>query len=286
MIQDIAPWRLRNEFMNAAPRPGDLVLDMSGEGVLSAQDSLRFPTVEEWRGLQCGGTLFYAFRIERQGEEEGPEEERFFLALHEAGERAPAPEGWRRTAPSALRRECPGPLAYAAATGWHLFQWYDSTRRCGRCGEALLPSERERAMCCPRCRAVHYPRIAPCVIVAVTCGERLLLTRYARPGAKNLVLVAGFVEAGETAEQAVHREVMEETGLKVRNLRYFGSQPWGFSGTLALGYVAELDGPDDIRLDTAELAEAVWVERSHIPPCPDSASLTMEMITRFSQGRL
>ena len=111
MIQDIAPWRLRNEFMNAAPRPGDLVLDMSGEGVLSAQDSLRFPTVEEWRGLKCGGTLFYAFRIERQGEEEGPEQERLFLVRHEA-EAPPRPKAGPRHPPCpgmsgpGLRRRC------------------------------------------------------------------------------------------------------------------------------------------------------------------------------------
>ena len=288
MIQDIAPWHLRNEFMNVAPRPGDLVLDMDREGVLSAGDGLRFPTVETWRTFGDDAALHYAFQIVRKDEScpEQPVEERFFLALRETGRQAPTPEGWRRAMPSTLRGESPGPLAYAAATGWHLFCWYDSTRCCGRCGEKLLFSETERAMICPRCGAVHYPRIAPCVIVAVTCGDRLLLTRYARPGAKNLVLVAGFVEAGETAEEAVHREVMEETGLKVKNLRYFGRQPWGFSGTLALGYVAELDGPDDIRLDTSELAEALWVDRSRIPPCPDSASLTMEMITRFSRGEL
>ena len=288
MIQDIAPWRLRNEFMDAAPEPGDLVIDMSPEGVLTPEGELSFPTVEEWRAFGMDAALLYAFRLVRQGEGGAAEstEERFFLALREKGAEAPAPQGWRRAMPAALRGEFPGPMAYAAATGWHLFLWYDTARHCGRCGEKLAPSATERAMLCPACKAVHYPRIAPCVIVAVTSGEKLLLTRYARPGAKNLVLVAGFVEAGETAEEAARREVMEETGLKVKHLRYFGSQPWGFSGTLARGYVAELDGPDEIRLDTSELAESLWVERSHIPPCPDSASLTMEMISRFSRGEL
>ena len=210
---------------------------------------------------------------------------RFFLALRGAGETFPAPEGWERIAPSAMRGH-PAPLPFAAATALHLFRWYDSHRFCGRCGSPVRHSSTERALACPNCGEVCYPVIAPCVLVAVTCGEKILLTRYARPGASRLVLVAGFVEIGETAEQAAAREVMEETGLRIKNLRYVGSQPWGFSGTLATGFAAELDGPDTIRLDTSELAEARWVSRADIPPCPDESSLTMTMISRFARGEL
>lgn len=212
-------------------------------------------------------------------------EMRCFLALRGAGESFPAPEGWVRIAPSALRGH-PAPLPFAAATALHLFRWYNGHRFCGRCGSPVRHSNTERALVCPDCGEVCYPVIAPCVLVAVTCGEKILLTRYARPGASRLVLVAGFVEIGETAEQAATREVMEETGLRIRNLRYVGSQPWGFSGTLATGFAAELDGPDAIRLDTSELAEARWVSRADIPPCPDESSLTMTMISRFARGDL
>ncbi len=224
----------------------------------------------------------------KPGEHEDPlfrAEARLFLALRPAGEDAVTPEGMQRIPPSKLRGVS-GPLPFAAFTALHLARWYATHRFCGRCGSAMHPAPHERALVCPACGHVCYPVIAPCVIVAVTSGDRLLLTRYAGPRAGHFVLVAGFTEIGETSEQAAAREVMEETGLRIRNLRYAGSQPWGLSRTLATGFFAELDGPDTIRLDTSELSEARWVRRADIPPCPDTASLTMTMISRFARGEV
>ena len=309
MIQDIAPRRFCNDFLRLAPEGGDLVLDFSAEGLLLANG--RPPAVEAWRKSPAAenAALLYAFRLTGEAGSAGaplpafeatvtardaeksvaslPEsaEERFFLALRAGDAEAPAPEPWQRTAPRALRT-APSPLPLVAATGLHLHHWYDTHRFCPRCAAPLKHADKERALACPACGHIVYPAIAPCVIVAVTHEDRLLLTRYARPGATHFVLVAGFVEIGETAEQAAAREVMEETGLRIRNLRYAGSQPWGLSGTLAVGFVAELDGPDAIRLDTSELAEARWVSRADIPPCPFSDSLTMNMIARFAKGEL
>ena len=212
-------------------------------------------------------------------------ETRFFLVLRAGDSDAPTPDSWRRVAPRDLRT-APAPLPLVAATAAHLFRWYDTTRFCPRCASPLKHAEKERALACPSCGHILYPVIAPCVIVAVTHEDRLLLTRYARPGAKHLVLVAGFIEIGETAEQAAAREVMEETGLRIKNLRYQGSQPWGFSGSLVSAFSAELDGPDTIRLDTSELAEARWVRRADIPPCPALDSFTMHLIHRFARGEL
>ncbi|WP_418765467.1 NAD(+) diphosphatase [Mailhella sp.] len=294
MIQDIAPWRLDNAFLPIEPDVRDLVLDLTAEGILLAENEPRLPCVEEWRAWSPSDntSLIYAFRVIRDenascDKDEGSlaDERRFFLALRDSEASLSVPEGWRRTPPSALR-PLPSPLPLAAATALHLSRWYDARRFCGRCGSALRRSERERAMLCPACGNVEYPVIAPCVIVAVTDKDRLLLTRYARAGAPRFVLVAGFVEIGETAEQAAAREVMEETGLKIKRLRYVGSQPWGLSGTLAIGFTAELDGSDRVRLDTSELSEAVWVKRDALPPCPDLSSLTMDMILRFSRGEL
>lgn len=296
MIQDIAPLRLCNEFQNVRPADDDLVFDLDENGLLLASDALRPPSVREWRAQKEAATLAYAFRLADDAPTSGEpsascaaprldRDIRCFLALRAAGESGRTPESLRRVAPSALRGE-PGPLPFAAATAQHLARWYDEHRFCGRCGSALRRSDTERALLCPACGLVNWPVIAPCVIVAVTHGDRILLTRYARPGATRLVLVAGFVEIGETAEQAAAREVMEETGLRIKNLRYAGSQPWGFSGSLAAGFVADLDGPESIRLDTSELAEARWVKRADIPPCPDDSSLTMTMITRFARGEL
>ena len=296
MIQDIAPLRLCNEFQNVRPADDDLVFDIDKGGLLLASDALRPPSVREWRKAGETAALVYAFRLAGDaglpGESPVPcaglspaRDIRCFLALREVQEPARTPEGWQRIAPSALRGAS-GSLPFASATALHLARWYDEHRFCGRCGSALRRSDKERSLLCPDCGLVCWPVIAPCVIVAVTHGERILLARYARPGASRLVLVAGFVEIGETSEQAAAREVMEETGLRIKNLRYVGSQPWGFSGSLVAGFVAELDGPEDIRLDTSELAEAAWVNRADIPPCPDDSSLTMSMITRFARNEL
>ena len=118
-------------------------------------------------------------------------------------------------------------------------------------------------MVCPECKNIEYPKISPAVIVAVTNGNRLLLSRYARGGYRNYALIAGFAEVGETLEDTVRREVMEEVGLKVKNIRYYKSQPWSFSDSLLVGFFAELDGDDTITLEEEELAEAVWFERDN-----------------------
>ena len=147
----------------------------------------------------------------------------------------------------------------------------------------------ERMMHCPRCGNMIFPRINPSVIVAVTHGDYLLLTQYAnRPGATRTALIAGFTEFGETAEQTVHREVMEEVGLKIKNLRYYKSQPWGISGGgLLLGYWCELDGDETIHLDNFELADGAWVSREELRRDyrDNGVALTSEMIARFAAGR-
>lgn len=181
-----------------------------------------------------------------------------------------APEGWQRTPPFV-----PTPC---------LCPWWRPRYSTLCAGTPARHSETERSLVCPSWGSTFYPVIAPCVLVAVTCGNKLLLTRYAKSGSTRFVLVAGFVKAGENAEQAAAREVMEEADLRIKNMRYAGSQPRGLSGTLATGFFAELDGPDTIRLDTSELAEARWVDRADIPPCPDLSSLTMIMIDRFAWG--
>ena len=136
-------------------------------------------------------------------------------------------------------------------------------------------------MVCPDCHAEVFPRINPAVIAAVHDGDRLLMTKYAGRPVSWFVLVAGFVEIGETAEDTVRREVMEETGIKVKNIRYFGSQPWGVPGNLTLGFTAELDGSDKITLDTGELAEGRWFHREEVPVPDDDVSITAAMIRAF-----
>ena len=122
------------------------------------------------------------------------------------------------------------------------------------------------------------------MIVAVTNGNKILLTKYAGREYKQYALIAGFSEIGETAEETVSREVMEETGLRVKNIRYYKSQPWGIDGNLLFGYFAQLDGSDSISLDRNELSVAEWAEREELEGMDDSFSLTREMMRVFFES--
>ena len=286
MIQDIAPWKFRIEFEPREPEAGDFIFDFTSEGLLLTQgDALRFPTLDEWQKLHAEGDacrLIYAFRLEHELEPE--REMRFFLVLRGEECTLTAQAGWERLSARALWGYGWGWPAFAGITAFHLHNWYSTRRFCGRCGTPSQPGEKERSLICPKCGHVEYPSIPPSVLVAVRDGERLLLTRYNRPGTPRYVLVAGYVEAGETAEQAAAREVMEETGVRIKNLRYIGSQPWGLSGTLSLAYAAELDGSDEITWDEEELSEACWVHRKDVPPVPNEESITMTIISAVRRG--
>ena len=128
-----------------------------------------------------------------------------------------------------------------------------------------------------------YPRINPAVIVGVTKGDSLLITRY-RKGYAHNALVAGFTEIGETLEQTVEREVMEETGVRVHNIRYYKSQPWGMAQDILVGFWCDADEDAEIRMDPDELKYAEWVRREDIVLQPNNLSLTNEMMKTFRDG--
>nr|WP_239471699.1 NAD(+) diphosphatase [Olsenella profusa] len=216
---------------------------------------------------------------------------RFFLALDD---RVAAPAGFAYESVNWLRRAEPQHLLFAAATASQLNRWYRANRFCGRCGHAteLAPSSRE--IVCPSCAQIVYPKICPGVIVAVVrqaadpADDAIVLTRYAGRTTALWALVAGFTEIGEPLEDTVRREVREEVGLSVRNLRFYKSQPWGFTDTLLAGFWCEVDGASELAVDHLELKEARWFTRAEMPleRVGDRASLTGEMIERFrTMGR-
>ena len=131
---------------------------------------------------------------------------------------------------------------------------------------------------------MEYPKISPAVIVGVTDGNRILMSKYADRDYKKYALLAGFTEIGETIEETVKREVMEDVGLKVKNIRFYKSQPWSFTDTLLMGFFADLDGDSEITLDQEELALAEWFEREEIPVTERNISLTNEMILAFKNS--
>ena len=161
--------------------------------------------------------------------------------------------------------------------------WISATRFCPACGQALRLHATENALECPACGRLHYPRIEPCIITLVTRGDEILLLRSVRDTMGIYACLAGFVEIGETLEQAVRREVREETGLEIKNLRYAGSQGWPFPDQLMAGFYAEYAG-GEIRIQKSEVADARWFRRDALPPLPKPGSIAWRLIHHCLDG--
>lgn len=160
-----------------------------------------------------------------------------------------------------------------------IITWNQTHQYCGRCGTFTRDKTEERAKVCPSCSLTSYPRISPAVIVAITKENKILLGKSARH--QRYGLIAGFLEAGETLEAAVHREVKEEVGIEVKNIRYFGSQPWAFPHTLMVGFTAEYAG-GKIQPDREEITEAGWYTSKNIPHTPSRVSIAYQLIHWFT----
>lgn len=276
MIQDIFPKVYHNEYKKKEPSEDSVILFFDNSSVLlkNVEGLSEFPRKRELDGIEL--SFIYLFSID---------ETEFFLTEHsrEAEERLIcAKYGYEKT--SNLRNIHPKDLGFAGITAFHLYNWYNENRFCGKCGGHMKPDDRERMLCCEHCNTMVYPRISPAVIVAIVDGERLLMTKYAGREYTRYALIAGFTEVGESIESTVMRETMEEVGLRVRNITYYKSQPWAFSGSLLMGFFAELDGEDTITLDENELSEAGWFTSEEINLEPDDISLTREMILKFKSG--
>ena len=291
MLQDISPHRLYNEYRPTVPSDDDLVFVFSDKGsnaMLRAFDDsghlidrpvtdeypvtpkLIFPRILDYRQNvpERLASLIWLFSVD---------DHQVFLDI------APDPvllPGYAWLTTRLFRRGLPTEFSFAGATAWHLKEWYLSSRFCGRCGAPARPDRKERAMRCTSCGSIVYPRINPAVIIGVVKGDSILLTRYANRPYKGRALIAGYCEIGETPEQTVVREVMEEAGIRVRDITYYKSQPWGFDSGLLLGYYCKAE-EGDIRVETSELSEAYWCKRSDIGELVSTSSLTNEMIANF-----
>lgn len=276
MIHDIEPRIFNNKFKNKKAEPHDLFLSYDGDTVLVREDKdkLWYPSFSDFEKeyphlIDDAQFLFTIDDIN-------------YYLVDEKG--LDSIEGWTYATTNRFRTELKYWRSFAGAVGWQLNRWYSNHQFCSKCGKTMKCSEKERMLYCESCGFQTYPTISPCVIVAVHDGNRLLLTKYAGRAYNRYALVAGFAEIGESLEQTVHREVKEEVGLKVKNLKYYKSQPWPFTDTLLAGFYAELDGDDTIILEEDELALGVWVNKEDIPPAELNISLTSEMMEAFRTG--
>ena len=162
----------------------------------------------------------------------------------------------------------------------HIIDWDRTTRYCGYCGMETIRSRGMIAKECPCCELLVFPRISPAVIVLVERENRVLLARVKRFTSELYSVLAGFVEPGETLEEAVRREIEEEVGIRVKNICYFGSQPWPFPDSLMIGFTAEYES-GEIRIDEAEITDARWFEPDSLPTIPGRISIARKLIDWF-----
>lgn len=278
MIHDIEPRIFHNNFKERTPEPKDLFLSYKGDSVLvrEEKDKLWYPSFSDF-------------------EEQYPnliEDAKFLFTIDDLNyylvdkKGLDSVKGWNYVTTLRFRTEPKYWRSFAGAIGWQLNRWYENHVYCGKCGNPTKHSDNERMLYCESCGLRTYPSISPCVIVAVYDGNRLLLTKYAGRAYTRYALVAGFAEIGESLEQTVKREVKEEVGLNVKNIKFYKSQPWPFTDTILAGFYAELDGDDTITLQEEELSLGVWVEREDIPPEELKISLTGEMMEAFRTGEV
>lgn len=280
MIQDIAPHQYDVTYRKTQAKDSDIMLIYKKGSLLCHMESshITYPTVKEIAEVfpDIYEKAKFLFHID----------EKNYFELRQP--KIKAFGKWNYLPKDGLRSARPIWKAYAGITGFQIHKWYTEHKFCGCCGEKLIPQGIERAMQCPVCGKVVYPQICPSVIVGITNGEHILMTRYAsnHSSYKKYALVAGYAEIGESLEDTVRREVMEEVGLRVKNIRYYKSQPWSFSDALLVGFFCEVDGEAEIIMDADELSAAEWFDRQHLPTerSESSISLTGEMIDAFRDG--
>ncbi len=278
MIQDIQPHHYDNQYRAVPPDPESYALYYEDHAALMRRtaDGIAFPRFRELERLneEIYEDCIYLFTID---------EDRYYLVQELSREPLSV---FIMENTEIFREAAPRYQAFAGITGYQLYNWYRNHKYCGRCGSMMKRDGKERMLYCEKCRNMEFPKICPAVIIGVTDGNRILMSKYAGRAYKKYALLAGFTEIGETAEETVKREVMEEVGLKVKNIRYYKSQPWSFSDTLLMGFYCDLDGDGTITLDRNELALAEWFEREDIPEVTSNESLTNEMIMRFKNGEV
>jgi NAD+ diphosphatase len=187
------------------------------------------------------------------------------------------PEGFVFKGITFLSRRIEDELFWIAGLANQIVYWEKSHRYCGRCGNTMEDKADERAKQCAKCGLVNYPRLSPAIIVAILKDNKILLAHSERFPAEFYSVLAGFVEPGENLEECVRREIREEVGIDVKNIRYFGSQPWPFPDSLMIAFTAEYSG-GEIKVDNSEILDAGWFLADNLPSIPPKISIARKLI--------
>lgn len=276
MIQDITPHKYANEYRPKPPQEDSFILYFLNKKVLIRwkKDKLTFPRFRDLEPFneELYGSWIYLFSIDGKG----------YYLLDNIN--YPMDDSYSMEHVEIFRKDRPDYLDFAGITAYQLHSWYRSRRFCGVCGKPMVHSDKERMVYCVSCKQMEYPKICPAVIVGIINDDKILMSTYANSSKTSYALIAGFAEIGETIEDTVRREVMEEVGLKVKNIRFYKSQPWSFTDTLLMGFFVDLDGDETITLDHNELSSARWFTQEEIPVEENNLSLTNEMIMYFKKN--
>ncbi|MGM9971151.1 MAG: NAD(+) diphosphatase [Anaeroplasmataceae bacterium] len=265
MINEIYPHKYDNSFKRVKPMIDDYILCFKDNNILLHR-SFNHLELPKFEGLVKARYLFSI------------DEKRYFYVAY--GDLYDLDESYEFCNTTILRTLEPELDAYAAICGKHYHYFLSHAYFCGCCGEKMVPSENEMANVCPKCQNIKYPDIMPAIIVGITYEGKLLLTKYAKGSYKNYALVAGYLEIGETLEECVKREALEEVGLELYDIKYYKSQPWGFSNTIMVGFLAKARS-NKITLEKKELKEAKWFSPSEIERIEHPISVGHEIINGF-----
>ena len=266
MIQEIDPHKFNISYTNAKADKDDFICFINDREILIKliDNQIRLPQIKDFdENIE----IIYLFSID---------DKKFFLSLNQI-----QLNDYQYINMKDLMLLEPKWLAYGSLVACSLADWYFNNKYCSKCGTLNILDDKERMIKCPNCFKLVYPRINPSVIVGIIDKDEIVLTRAINHEYVNSGLVSGFCEFGESLEETIRREVKEEVGLNIKNIRYYKSQPWPRSDSLLMGFYCDLDGDKKIIRQESELSEAIWVKKDDITERKNLNSLTAEMINNF-----
>jgi NAD+ diphosphatase len=274
MLQDIAPKKYSCTFTNLKPAENDIALYFDGKECMMKKinNTYSFPTFKD--SIFQDNIKYYDIHSTISIDNIN-----YFIVNNKDIFRKNI--AFEMVNINRLRHFQPTHIYFGAITSMQIARWEKNNRYCGRCGSKMQHSHFERAMICPQCNNTVYPKICPAVTISIIHNDKILLARNKYGTFKKYGQIAGYVEIGETFEDTVKREAFEETGLKLKNIKYYKNQPWASTDAQMVGYIAEVDGSPELHIQESELQDARWFAANEIPENISDTSLTYEMIGKF-----